>query len=119
MGKDDSQNDGQGSEQDDRGDRLDRVEDKLDALISTVAGLVPGSHADAQRREATKLDRPTEVAELVQAELARKDKERADAETAESERSERTRDRERLTRLEERPPAPPLGRATRFMWGSE
>jgi hypothetical protein len=98
--------------------RLDRMEDKLDAVIATVAGLVPSGHAEAQRREADKLDRPSQVAELVAAELSRRDKERADREQAEAEKSERAQTGERLARLEEKPPAPPERRATRFMWGS-
>ena len=115
---------GPGDGQDDGQDgstsaRLDALEGKVDALVTAVGKLVPSSRADAQRREEDRLDRPSRIAELVQAELTRRDKERADRETADAEQAERARDRERLAKLEEHPPAPPVRRSTRFMWGAE
>ena len=60
----------------DTGERLTRLEDtqaeqgaKLDAILDKLGSIVPGSHAEAQQRQEEHLDRPSSVAEQVQAEL--------------------------------------------------
>lgn len=100
------------------GERLDRVENKLDALADAVAKLVPGSHAQAEARTEQRLDRASSLEEQVQAELDKRDrlaKEKADADAA---RSDAESVKERIARLEEKPPAPPRLRRTRLLgWG--
>src|SRR5215475_13598223 len=60
-------------------ERVTRVENALERIEQAIGRLVPGSHAEAQRREETRLDRPTAVAEQVRAELAKARKEEEDA----------------------------------------
>lgn len=100
------------------GERLDRLESKVDRLAGLVSKLIPdGSHADAQERTERRLDRPSTVEEQVRAELAKAkaDQERAEQEQAAS--AERETVAQRLARLEEVKPEPPERRSTRVMWG--
>lgn len=102
----------------DEGERLDRVEDKLDALAAAVAKLVPGSHAEAEKRTEGRLDRASSVEEAVQAELEKRDRLEAEKRAKETERAEGESMKERLARLEEKPPAPPRSRKTAALgWG--
>ena|SRR5215475_14444110 len=103
-------------------ERVTRVENALERIEQAIGRLVPGSHAEAQRREETRLDRPTAVAEQVRAELAKARKEEEDATAAAAattaQADERQQVQDRLARLEERPPAPPRSRRTVMLgWG--
>jgi hypothetical protein len=90
--------------------RLDRLEEKLDALLKV-------GHGKAEAREERHLDRPSTVEEQVRAELQRAEQERAAAAAKEGEQSEREQIKAQLAALAETPPAQPVARRTRFMWG--
>lgn len=100
-----------------QGERLDRLEGKVDALVDAVSGLKLPTHAEAQRREETRLDRSSTVAQAVQDELARRDKQAADKRQADEDKAAKESTATRLAALEEQRPEPPLRRSTRFMWG--
>lgn len=91
-------------------DRLDRLERKLDELLA-------GGHAKAEAHEEKRLDRPTEVQEMVRMELERADAERKKAADGEAEKSERQTIREQIAKLTEQKPESPQPRRQRVMWG--
>jgi hypothetical protein len=99
-------------------DRIDRLEDRqaeqgeaLTRIEAMLAKVIPGSHAEAERREEHRLDRGSNLAEQVRAELqkARDDEARAkaDTDTRNAELSEREQIKADLAALREKPPAPP------------
>jgi hypothetical protein len=92
------------------GTRMDRLEEKLDQLLS-------GLHGKAEKREEAHLDRPTTVEEQVRAELKRAEEERAAADAAAAKEAETETIAQRLAKLEERPPVQPQPRRQRIMWG--
>jgi uncharacterized membrane protein YukC len=95
-------------------ERIDRIEAKLDDLLSKL-----GSRQQAETDERTRLDRPSTVEEQVRAELERAKREEAAAATAESEKSQLQQMQEQLAKLHETPPdVPPPPRRTRVMWGA-
>jgi hypothetical protein len=101
----------------DSGDRLDRVEHKVDALAELIQRIIPKARAASAERVEARLDRPTTVEEQVQAELARAEKERKEDERKAGVDA-------RLTALEtpkpppEQPPAPPVPLRRRILgWG--
>lgn len=97
---------------------VDRVENKLDALIDVVNGLLPGTHGEAEQRTSERLDRPSSIEEQVKAELAKAEARRKQDEDAAAAKAEHESTRERLARLEELPPEPPARRATKLLgWG--
>lgn len=96
------------------GDRLTRIEERLDTLAAAVSRLIPGSHKEAQQRTEERLDRPSTIEEKVREELARRDREAA----LKSAQDEAQSLGQRVARLEEKPPEPPERRSTRVMWGS-
>ena len=99
-------------------ERIERVEDKLDGLIAAVNKLLPGSHAEAEEHTEERLDRPSSVEEQVRAELARRDREAAAKAAADAEKADHESVKERLARLEEKPPAAPRLRRTHLLgWG--
>lgn len=99
-------------------ERLDRLEGKVDALADAMNKLLPGSHADAEQRTESRLDRASSVEEQVQAVLAKRDKDAADKAAADADKADRESTRQRLARLEETPPAPPRQRRTTWLgWG--
>lgn len=99
-------------------ERIGRVESKLDHLAEMVAKIVPGSHAEAEERTEARLDRGSNVEEMVKAELARAEKAKADQAAAEAEQSEQQSIRDQLAKLQEKPPAPPRMRRTVLLgWG--
>ena len=101
------------------GDRLDRVESKVDRLADLVAKILPGSHGEAEQRTEDRLDRPSTVAEQVRAELDRAAREQADADAASAEKSEREQVRAELAALREKPPQAPTPKRTRMLgWGA-
>jgi hypothetical protein len=102
----------------DTGARLDRLETAIGRLEAAVSRLVPGSRNESRDRVEGRLDRPTDIQEQVQAELARARQAEA-AERAEADaQAEQETVSQRLAKLEETPPAPPVRRATRALgWG--
>ena len=115
--------DGQDTGQDtgeDTGERLDRVESAITRIEGMLSRLVPtGSRADSQQRVERHLDRGSSIEEQVRAELDRRDKAAAD-QAAQKEAADSARQvQERIAALEERPPAPPVKRATKALgWGA-
>lgn len=99
------------SEQERQGSALERIEHALARLVPT------GSQPDAQQRTEERLDRPSSVEEQVRAELAKRDRQAAEQSAADEAKTERESIREQLAKLQEKPPAPPVSRATRLMWG--
>lgn len=98
--------------------RIARVESKVDQLISAVNKILPGSHAEAEQRTEERLDRGSTVEDQVRAELQRAKQEQEAAEKADAEKREGESLKERLARLEEKPPAPPRSRRTALLgWG--
>lgn len=107
------------------GDRLDRIEATqqeqgatLQRISEALARIVPGSRAESAERVEARLDRPSTVEEQVKAELARakaEEKRQADEAAAKGERETIA---QRVARLEEKPPAAPVRRATKILgWG--
>ena len=91
-------------------ERQDRIETKLDQLLS-------GAHDKAEKHEEDKLDRPTTIAEQVRAELARAEQEKAAEQKEAEKQAEQETIAQRLARLEESPPVQPQPRRQRIMWG--
>jgi hypothetical protein len=90
------------------GDRIDRVESKLDNLITAL-------HSGSQTVVQDRLDGPGATADEVARQLRERDRER-DAQTAEDARNGRIKSLEdRLAGMAEQPPEPPLRRVERFM----
>lgn len=99
--------------------RLARVESAVERIENTLARLVPTSHRQAEQRVEGRLDRPSSVEEQVRAELARAKAEQEQAAAADADKAERETTAQRLAKLEERPPEPPVKRATKMLgWGS-
>lgn len=103
-------------------ERLTAVENGIERLTHAVERLIPGSHADAQQHTETRLDRASTVEDQVRAELARARQEEADADAAQQADAAGKADadsvKERLARLEEKPPAPPRLRRVKLLgWG--
>lgn len=106
-------------------ERLNRLEHtqaeqgtKLDAILDKLGSIVPGSHAEAQDRQEARLDRPSSVAEQVQAELAKAREEEARQAARAEHETEHERIKAEQARLREAPPLPPARRATKLLgWG--
>lgn len=98
-------------------ERLTRVENAVERIEQAVSALVP-SHQQAQQHTERRLDRASTVAEQVQAVLDQRERQAAEQQAADAKRAEEESLKERLARLEERPPAPPRLRRTRILgWG--
>ena len=95
---------------DDIAERQSRLEAKLDQLLG-------GVHEKAEKHTEKRLDRPTEIQEMVRMELERKDREAKEAADKDSEKSERQTIREQLAKLTEAKPVAPQPRRQRIMWG--
>lgn len=99
-------------------ERLSHVEAAVDRIESALARIVPGSHGEAEQRTQARLDRPSSVEEQVRAELAKADREKQAAAARDAERADAESVKERIARLEEKPPAPPRSRRTAALgWG--
>lgn len=106
-------------------ERLDRLEHtqaeqgtKLDAILEKLGHVVPSSHAEAEERQERRLDRPSNVAEQVQAELAKAREEEARQASRAEHETEHERIKAEQARLREAPPLPPARRATKLLgWG--
>lgn len=99
-------------------ERIVAVESAVERIERAVSSLIPGSHREAEQRTEARLDRGSTVEDQVRAELERaKQEERAQA-AKDAERAEGESLKERLARLEEKPPAPPRSRRTAMLgWG--
>lgn len=92
----------------------DRLTEKIDEILGLIRGRGRPSEPAAPPAPPGSGDTQSaaSVAEQVQAELARK-------EAAATEQAERQTLHDRLAKLEEQPPAPPVRRATRLLgWGN-
>lgn len=114
--------DGQPAESGNLGERVDRLEDgqnrivsKLDQLLGIRSGKSGSMDDDGAERPG---GRPASIEEQVRAELQRADDERAKQAGAEAEKSEREQIKEQLAKLTEVKPAQPQPRRQRLMWGN-
>lgn len=92
--------------------RLGRLEDKVDALVTTVGRLVSGG-GPAPDKPADKPG-PDDVAAQVRAELERADRERAEQTAKQQAADDAAQLRADVAALKERAPAPPVRRATKL-----
>ena len=103
------------SEQDETVDsiaaRQDRIESKLDQLLSS--GGTRSREGEGNAPEG----RPSTIEEQVRAELARAETERSVAAAQAAKEEEHLTMAQRLAKLEESPPVQPIRRATKAMWG--
>lgn len=99
----------------DGGDRLDRLESKVDRLADAVANLIPGSHAEATDRTEARLDRPSSVEEQVAHALrqAQEDQERRVKEARLAGDVQSVKDS--VAALQEKPPAAPIPRREKLL----
>lgn len=110
---------GAGGNGDGQDARLSRVESAVERIENTLARLVPTTHREAQGRVEGRLDRPSSVEEQVRAELARARADEQREQAAAADKADRETTAQRLARLEERPPEPPVKRTTKLLgWGS-
>lgn len=98
---------------------LDALSAKVDKLAEAVSKILPGSHAEAERRTESRLDRASSVEEQVRAELARRDREAAEKQDAEAKAREHEDLKATVAKLAERAPQPAERRSTRMMWGGQ
>jgi hypothetical protein len=95
-------------------ERVDRIERKLDELLSA-------GHATAEQHEEDKLGRPTDVQEMVRRELEAKEAAAADKAAKDADQTDRKTMREQVAemraKMAERPPVQPQPRRQRVMWG--
>jgi hypothetical protein len=93
---------------------LKDLDARLDRLEAAMSRLVPGSQAQAQARTEDRLDRGSDLEERVRAELAKAEEERKRKEAADKDKQDRETLAQRVKKLEERPPAQEVRRATRL-----
>jgi hypothetical protein len=99
---------------------LGQVNDRLDRIEQALARLIPGARAASEHKVEERLDRPSTVEEQVQAELARRDKAEAEKQAAGEAKKEQDDLKAKVAALAEKPPVPPLRRATKLLtagWG--
>lgn len=97
---------------------LEQISSAVQGLTGTGGKLTPASHTEAQQRTEDRLDRPSSVQEQVRAELARAQAERQAEADKDAAKSEREQMLERMARLEEKAPRPPVPWRTRMLgWG--
>ena len=97
---------------------IDALASKVDRLAELVAKVIPGSHAQAEQRVEERLDRPSTVEEQVKAELDKAKREEAERAAREARDADDKQLRETVAKLAEKPPEPPVRRATRLLgWG--
>jgi hypothetical protein len=98
-------------------ERVERLESGQESVLGKLDELLARGHATAGQHEADRLDRPSAIEEQVRAELDRAERERQAAADADAEKTERATIREQIARLAERPPAAPVPRRQRVIWG--
>jgi hypothetical protein len=99
-------------------ERVGAVERAVERVEQAIARLVPSSREDSRERVESRLDRPSTIEEQVRAELGRAQSEQAGREQAQADKDERESISQRVSKLEERPPAPPVRRSTKLLgWG--
>lgn len=95
------------------GDRLDRVESKVDRLADAVERFLGGGHPAPPAD-----DGPADIGEQVRAELAKAREAEEAQRAAETEQQEKAQLRADVAALKERAPTPPVPRRTRMLgWG--
>lgn len=82
------------------------LQTQVTALAAKVAGLVPTTHAAAERRTEERLDRPTSVEEAAAREVARLRRIEKDEEERAASAKHRAESEARLAKLEQREKAP-------------
>ena len=105
------------SDETERIQSLDDIAERQSRLEAMLEQLMGRTHDAAEKHTEKRLDRPTEIQEMVRMELERKDRESRAAAEAESEKSERQTIKEQLARLTEAKPVAPQPRRQRVMWG--
>ena len=98
-------------------DRVESLESGQSKILGKLDELLGGVHEKAEEHTEKRLDRPTEIQEMVRMELERKDREAKEAADKDSEKSERQTIREQLAKLTEAKPVAPQPRRQRIMWG--
>jgi DNA repair exonuclease SbcCD ATPase subunit len=100
---------------------LAALDDKIDALATALQGFIASGHGKAAGHTERRLDRPSVVEEQVRAELEkltaereRREREEGQAATIKSQGEQLEQLRKDLT---EAPPAEPVRRLTRWIWG--
>jgi hypothetical protein len=98
------------------------LDEKIDAVIDTLRGLIGQGHSQAQQHTAARLDRGSSVEDTVRAELARLQAER-ERKAAEQGRDDTIKSHaaqlaEVKAKLTEAPPETPVSWLTRAIWGS-
>jgi len=101
---------------------LAELDDKIDAVIDTLHGLLGQAHGQAAQHTADRLDRGSSVEETVRAELAKLQEERA-RKAAEQGRDDQIKSTaaqlaEVKAKLSEAPPETPVSWLTRVVWGN-
>jgi hypothetical protein len=98
------------------------LDEKIDAVIETLRGLMGAAHGQAQQHTADRLDRGSSVEDTVRAELARlqaererKAKEQGLDDTVKSHAQQLA---EVKAKLSETPPETPVRWLTRVVWGN-
>ena len=101
------------SDEDQLEQRVDRLEGKLDRILSmlTSSGSKPDDKPASKPEYVSASEQQASVAEQVRAELARADREKSEA-------AEKESVGQRLARLEEKTPEPPQPRRQRITWGA-
>lgn len=93
--------------------RIDSLSGKIDQILGII-----GSNKDAVH-DSSALDGPSNVAEEIRAQLDERDARKRDADDRKT-ASDRIGSLEtRLSELSEKPPAAPVKRSTRIMWGRD
>ena len=82
--------------------QLNRQDSAIDRLADTLARFVPTTRGEAEQHTERRLERPSSVAEQVEAELKRRDKEAKDA----ARDGEVSTLRETVAKLQEKAPEP-------------
>jgi len=98
------------------------LDEKIDAVIDTLRGLMGTAHGQAQQRTEDRLERGSSVEDTVRAELARLQAER-ERKAAEQGRDDTIKSHaaqlaEVKAKLSETPPETPVRLITRILWGS-
>lgn len=101
---------------------LAELDDKIDAVIETLRGLIGTAHGQAAQQTADRLDRGSTVEDTVRAELARLQAER-DRKAREQGLDDQVKTHaqqlaEVRAKLAEKPPETPVSWLTRAIWGS-
>jgi hypothetical protein len=95
--------------------RVDRVESKLDQLISIVSGKEQQGQKIAQRGREAELNAPTTVADQIRAQLEERDRKAAETAGKQAETDRVAALEAKIAEMSEQPPETPARRVERFM----